>query len=88
MGIVDDAVSYTHLDVYKRQTHRRVFPSRARLCGFLTCVFALRANGALAVSYTHLEGAPEPLVPFPELLREQPDVVRAVLERANAALRG
>ncbi|HIW77497.1 MULTISPECIES: GNAT family N-acetyltransferase [Gordonibacter] len=34
------------------------------------------------------EGAPEPLVPFPELLREQPDVVRAVLERANAALRG
>lgn len=34
------------------------------------------------------EGEPEPLVPFPLLVREQPDAVGAVLDRANANLRG
>lgn len=32
------------------------------------------------------EGEPEPLVPFPQLALEKPDIVRAALDRANARL--
>ena len=57
------AVSYTHLDVYKRQVQRRSMPSfwRARpWCGWLkewscTAPASWGSTGSSSVSYTHLD---------------------------------
>ena len=45
-----EAVSYTHLDVYKRQRYHRAWMGRLIGWGLLV----LLAGNAIAVSYTHL----------------------------------
>ena len=59
--ITYDAVSYTHLDVYKRQIHDRVpvqkvEPMTDRDYSVRGCTALLDAiGGAIPVSYTHLD---------------------------------